>query len=93
MRRKTVAASIFLEKYVNKKKLGKGAFGDVFLVEDPSQQLFALKVIDKKKLEGDNEEMIEYLKGEVECMKKMNHKYLTKLHDFLKDDDYYYMVL
>jgi hypothetical protein len=26
--------SIFLNRYKNKRRLGKGAFGDVFLVED-----------------------------------------------------------
>jgi hypothetical protein len=30
--KKPGAANIFLGKYVSKKKLGKGAFGDVFLV-------------------------------------------------------------
>lgn len=28
--------SILLEKYKNKKKLGKGAYGEVLLVEDPN---------------------------------------------------------
>lgn len=93
MKRKTAAQSIFMDKYTNKKKLGKGAYGDVFLVEDPSKELFALKVIDKKKLEGDNEDMFEYLVGEVEVMKAMNFKHLTKLVEFLKDDNNYYMVL
>lgn len=28
--------SIILEKYKNKRRLGKGAYGDVLLVEDPT---------------------------------------------------------
>ena len=49
----------FLGRYINKKKLGKGAFGDVFLVEDSEGgEIMALKMINKKKLEGENEDMI-----------------------------------
>ena len=79
MKRKSAAQSVFMGKYTNKKKLGKGAYGDVFLVTDPQGELFALKVIDKKKLEGDSEDMFDYLKGEVHVMKAMNFKHLTKL--------------
>ena len=48
------AGHVFLEKYTNKKKLGKGAFGDVYLVEDKNGDLYALKMIEKSKLEGEN---------------------------------------
>lgn len=68
-----------MNKYINKRKLGKGAFGDVFLVQDPDEQLFALKVIDRQKLTGENEDMIEYLRDEIKCMKEMNHRNLVKL--------------
>ena len=61
----------FLGRYINKKKLGKGAFGDVFLVEDSEGgEIMALKMINKKKLEGENEDMIQYLKGEIMVMKQ-----------------------
>ena len=63
------AGHVFLNKYTNKKKLGKGAFGDVYLVEDQAGDLYALKMIEKSKLEGDNEDMKEYLEGEILCMK------------------------
>lgn len=45
--------SIILEKYRNKRKLGKGAYGDVLLVEDPDGQQLALKMISKKVLSKD----------------------------------------
>ena len=49
----------FLDRYINKKKLGKGAFGDVYLVEDSKGgELMALKMINKKKISGDNEDMM-----------------------------------
>ena len=34
MMKKYPVGTKFLDKYINKRKLGKGAFGDVFLVED-----------------------------------------------------------
>lgn len=37
--------------------------------------------------------MIEYLKGEIKCMKEMNYRHLVKLVDFSEDDKYYYMIL
>ena len=53
MNKKFAVQSTFLGGlYTNKRKLGKGAFGDVFLVEDGKKELYALKVIDKQKLEG-----------------------------------------
>jgi serine/threonine protein kinase len=73
MNKKFNAATTFLGEYSNKKKLGKGAFGDVFLVENKKGELFALKVIDKQKMSGDNEDMIDYLKGEIKCMKEMKY--------------------
>ena len=36
---------MFLNKYTNKKKLGKGAYGDVFLVEDENGKEYALKLM------------------------------------------------
>lgn len=32
MKKRVNASSKFMNKYINKRKLGKGAFGDVFLV-------------------------------------------------------------
>ena len=63
MKRTKLTGTKFLDKYINKRKLGKGAFGDVFLVENEEGLSMALKMIAKKKLQGENEDMIEYLKG------------------------------
>ena len=49
--KKYTASNKFLDKYVGKKKLGKGAYGDVFLVEHEGNN-YALKIIDRKKMEG-----------------------------------------
>lgn len=55
--------SIILGKYKNKRKLGKGAYGDVLLVEDPDGKQLALKMISKKILSKDSF-MEEYIEGE-----------------------------
>lgn len=86
----------FLDKYTNRKKLGRGAFGDVFLVEDDDGKLMALKLIDRKKVEaksGEDDDMMEYLEGEIECMQSMNEKNIVKLYSYEKDEDYYYMLM
>lgn len=37
--------------------------------------------------------MIEYLKGEIKCMKDMVHRNLVQLVEFLSDENFYYMIL
>ncbi len=55
---------MFLEKYKNKKKLGKGAYGDVYLVEDLKGTLYALKLMSVKQIEAEPH-LREYLEGEI----------------------------
>ena len=37
--------------------------------------------------------MLEYLQGEITCMKKMTGKNMVQLYSVQSDDDYYYMLL
>ena len=46
----------------NKKKLGKGAYGDVYLVEDQEGALFALKLMSVKLID-EEEGMRDYIEG------------------------------
>jgi len=75
---------MFLNKYKNKKRLGKGAYGDVYLVEDEKGTQLALKLISVKMIEAEPH-LREYLDGEIECMKSMNSPYITKLFDVEED--------
>ena len=45
--------SFKLDRFRNVKKIGRGAFGQVFLIEDEAKNQFALKVIEKIKIEKD----------------------------------------
>ena len=42
---------------------------------------------------GENEHLFEYLQGEVACMKEIDYKHIVELHEFVEDEDYFYMVL
>jgi serine/threonine protein kinase len=53
---------MFLDKYQNKKRLGKGAYGDVYLVEDKKGSIYALKLISVKMIEAEPH-LREYLDG------------------------------
>lgn len=55
---------MMLEKYRTKKRLGKGAYGDVYLVEDEKGSLFALKLIQVKMIEAEPH-LRDYLDGEI----------------------------
>lgn len=41
---------MFFDKYINKRKLGKGAFGHVYLVEDKQGKEYAMKLISREKI-------------------------------------------
>jgi serine/threonine protein kinase len=43
---------MILGKYETKKRLGKGAFGDVFLAQDKNKNLFAVKMISLRSFAG-----------------------------------------
>lgn len=42
---------------------------------------------------GDNEQLADYLQGEIACMKDMEYDYIVELREFIEDDEYFYMVL
>lgn len=52
----------FLDRYTNKQKLGKGAFGDVYLVEDQNGKLLAMKMMDRKRMESSSTDLVDYLR-------------------------------
>ena len=82
--------SLILDRFKNKRKLGKGAYGEVLLVEDKDEKLYAMKLISMKSMQKEPY-LLEYLEGEIECMKEMDTPYIMKLYDSFEDEKYKYM--
>lgn len=72
--------------------IGVGGFGKVYKVRHKvSKNVFAIKVINKKKiLEHD---LVEQIKLEVKIMYKLNHDHILKLDNHYEDDDNFYLIL
>jgi len=60
-------------------QLGKGSFGEVYLVEKKdTQEVFALKVLRKEKVFGSN--LVRYAFTERNILLKLNHPFIVKLN-------------
>ena len=72
--------------------IGVGGFGKVYKVRHKvSKNVFAIKVINKKKiLEND---LVEQIKLEVKIMYKLNNDHILKLYNHYEDDDNFYLIL
>lgn len=72
-------------------KIGKGAFGEVFLTKNhKNEQLFATKKIDKGKIK--DERLKRYFETEILILRQVNHENIIKLKETLKDSDSFYLV-
>lgn len=75
------------EEYELKEKLGEGAYGSVYKVQQKATNyLRAVKAI-KKKLVDSSE-----FYNEIEVLKALDHPNIIKLFDCYQDKSYYYMV-
>lgn len=83
--------AMLLQKYKNKKKLGKGAYGDVLLVEDLNGKEYAVKMISNKIIQKDPY-LEEYLEGEKDAMMSIKNRYVVELYAFEEDENYKYFV-
>ena len=67
-----------LDSYNILKLIGKGSFGEVFLVEDKvTKCLFAMKIIQKAKIMSQN--LVRYVLSEKRVMACTNHAFIVKL--------------
>jgi tRNA A-37 threonylcarbamoyl transferase component Bud32 len=72
--------------------LGEGAFGKVSLAIDKrDKKKVAIKRISRRKMAQVN--ATEYVKREIEIMKKLKHKNIIALVDFIETDHSYYIVM
>ena len=85
------------QKYLEKKKIGKGAFGNVYeATNEETSEKVAIKKINKKKMrEGvkDYDYYVTSLKREIENMKKCKCENTVELYDFYEDDDDFVIIM
>jgi hypothetical protein len=87
-------------KYKRGKLLGKGAFGNVYESKNPIfDNKIAMKIIDKNKInindinnEIQNEEK-EYMKSEINILKKLSHPNIVRIFEFYETDNYFYIII
>ena len=80
-----------MDDFVVLEKIGKGAFGDVFLVQEKKTHFVCIiKRIFKSKIKSLN--MEEQLCREIKLQLYMNHKHLTPLYGFFHDEDKIYLL-
>lgn len=71
--------------------LGKGTFGHVQLVEDTSGNTFALKSISKAHIVKHNQQ--EHIVSEKKVMEKLDHPFIVRLYQTMRDHNFLYLVL
>ena len=82
---------IVLGDYKLFKAIGKGSFGEVFLTQkgdDPTK--LATKCIDLKKI---NDNIMKYLKNEIEIMKDLNHPNTIHLEKVMQSQHHYFVIM
>jgi serine/threonine protein kinase len=77
---------------ISNSNIGVGGFGKVYKVRHKvSKNVFAIKVINKKKII--EHDLVEQIKLEVKIMYKLNHDHILKLYNHYEDDDNFYLIL
>jgi serine/threonine protein kinase len=74
------------------KRLGKGAFGEVYLTSKQGcKEKFATKKIDKKF--ASNPRAKKYLDNEIAILKEIKHQNIIKLYEVQETTQFYYLVM
>lgn len=77
--------------HLTNKKIGKGAFSQVYKGLDlESDKIVAIKIIDKENISS---KMKSRLGDEIKLHSNLNHPNIIKLFDIIEDEKYYYIIL
>lgn len=79
-----------IKGYTFKSIIGKGSFGEVFIVSKGEQD-FAIKLIDKALVK--RKQLEKYVENEVKVMKEFDNKYIVKMFESFQDKDFLYIVM
>lgn len=73
-------------------KLGKGAFGEVYLAQEKMLGLICvIKKMSKKRIREAN--VVEHIVREIKLQSYLNHSHITSLYGYFHDEDYLYLIM
>lgn len=83
---------IGLELYKVLKLLGKGSFGEVYLVQHKkTNELYAMKIIQKSKIMSQN--LVRYAVTEKKVMSQTNHPFIVKLRSAFQTKERLFLIM
>ena len=92
MKEKHVSEIITLASFKFYKRIGEGAFGEVYLVKkDGKDKFYALKAIRKERVFGTN--LYRYIQTEKEILSLLNHPFIVKLRYAFQTETYLFLVM
>ena len=78
--------------FVAHQLLGKGSFGEVYLVEKvTNKKFYAMKVLQKNKIQNQN--LLKYAMAERNIMVEMNHQFVVKLNYSFQTIDKLFLIM
>lgn len=84
--------SVTLESFKILELIGKGSFGEVYLVELLKiKKLYAMKVLNKSKIVSQN--IVRYVLAERNILSNIRHPFITRLYLALQTDEFLYLLL
>ena len=85
--------TIIKDSSFQNKSIGKGAFGEIFLIKNKKDnKLYALKQINKKNV-LESGASLEIIKREISIHIRITHPYIVKLYSTVEDDREYNMIM
>lgn len=88
----TVLEKVTLSTFKFYKKIGEGAFGEVYIVKrEKSEKLYALKAIKKERVFGTS--LYRYIQTEKDILSLINHPFIVRLHFAFQTESHLFLVM